>query len=335
MAFDVTTLLGEQVSKLDTKEVVQIPIGNIRTNPKNFYTVERDEELIDSIQTHGILEPLLVVADGDGYRLISGHRRLQAVRNLRVEYWDAPKMVPCLVLDGGMADYEETQILIESNRQRKKTAYEEGQEALKLLECYKQAAANGAKLSGRKRALVAEALKMNESRIAEAGVIEKNLRVAGFKEDYRLERMPHSVAYLIAKDIDHEGQYRLLDYQIASHEPWSMKLVKRFLKEREKPADTEEPVGASPVPTDGVAVDGAVVKESLTTVWHRMEEDSDVGENVLVRYVNSLDKECFFSAMIVIDCVGDGIWVNESGREFDPDIYGGWMYVPPFDLEVE
>jgi ParB family chromosome partitioning protein len=38
------------------------------------------ESLAASIREHGVLQPLLVQAEGEGYRLIAGHRRLQAAR---------------------------------------------------------------------------------------------------------------------------------------------------------------------------------------------------------------------------------------------------------------
>ena len=58
------------------------------------------EDLQESIQANGVLEPLLVVQDGDGYRLISGHNRLQAVRHLRLCGPDAQRWatVPCRIL---------------------------------------------------------------------------------------------------------------------------------------------------------------------------------------------------------------------------------------------
>ncbi len=84
-------------SKSDTHEekVVQIPIGDIQINPlqprRSFDPAEM-EELMQSIDEHGILQPLVVrrVAP-DQFELIAGERRLRAAKQLG---WEK---VPCVV----------------------------------------------------------------------------------------------------------------------------------------------------------------------------------------------------------------------------------------------
>lgn len=81
----------------DTHEekVVQIPIGDIQINPlqprRSFDPAEM-EELMQSIDEHGILQPLVVrrVAP-DQFELIAGERRLRAAKQLG---WEK---VPCVV----------------------------------------------------------------------------------------------------------------------------------------------------------------------------------------------------------------------------------------------
>lgn len=83
--------------KSDTHEekVVQIPIGDIQINPlqprRSFDPAEM-EELMQSIDEHGILQPLVVrrVAP-DQFELIAGERRLRAAKQLG---WEK---VPCVV----------------------------------------------------------------------------------------------------------------------------------------------------------------------------------------------------------------------------------------------
>lgn len=43
------------------------------------------DELVQSIEEHGILVPLMVRPDGDGYELIDGHRRLEAAQRAGLE----------------------------------------------------------------------------------------------------------------------------------------------------------------------------------------------------------------------------------------------------------
>jgi ParB family chromosome partitioning protein len=65
--------------------VRQIPLSELRPNPRQpRRDVPRHEldELTESIRMHGVLQPLVVTpaADGKGYLLIAGERRLQAAR---------------------------------------------------------------------------------------------------------------------------------------------------------------------------------------------------------------------------------------------------------------
>ena len=68
------------VSNLDTMEISLIPWENIRANDANFYIVDDVEDLRNSIQMHGLLDPITVTPDeeDDRYLLISGHRRFKA-----------------------------------------------------------------------------------------------------------------------------------------------------------------------------------------------------------------------------------------------------------------
>lgn len=86
-----------QASKSATHEekVVQIPIENIQINPfqpRRAFDPAEMEELVASIDEHGILQPLVVRRVGkETYELIAGERRLRAAKQLG---WEA---VPCVV----------------------------------------------------------------------------------------------------------------------------------------------------------------------------------------------------------------------------------------------
>jgi len=62
-------------------EIERIPIARIRAagwQPRRHFRVEALSELVESVRAHGILQPLLVRAVGDGFELIAGERRLRA-----------------------------------------------------------------------------------------------------------------------------------------------------------------------------------------------------------------------------------------------------------------
>lgn len=61
--------------------VEEISISKIRPNPyqpRKHFDSESLSELSESIKTHGLLQPILVKEDFDGYVLIAGERRLRA-----------------------------------------------------------------------------------------------------------------------------------------------------------------------------------------------------------------------------------------------------------------
>lgn len=61
--------------------VEEILLGSIRPNPyqpRKHFDAESLAELSESIKTHGLLQPIVVKEDIDGYVLIAGERRLRA-----------------------------------------------------------------------------------------------------------------------------------------------------------------------------------------------------------------------------------------------------------------
>lgn len=81
-------LIPEMVSgKAEQKDYFFCDIDLIRPNrfqPRLNFSEEDLQELTDSIKTHGILQPLLVRKDEDGYELIAGERRLRAAKRVRL-----------------------------------------------------------------------------------------------------------------------------------------------------------------------------------------------------------------------------------------------------------
>ena len=80
---------------------------------KHPYQVREDtamDELVESIRVHGVLSPLLARPKGEGYELVSGHRRRLAAQKLRLP------TVPVLVRE--MSDDEAVILMVDSNLQR-------------------------------------------------------------------------------------------------------------------------------------------------------------------------------------------------------------------------
>lgn len=93
--------------------ISQLPPDKLAPFAKHPYRVQEDaamDELIESVRTHGILSPLLVRPKGEGYELVSGHRRRFAAQKLGLP------TVPVLVRE--MSDDEAVILMVDSNLQR-------------------------------------------------------------------------------------------------------------------------------------------------------------------------------------------------------------------------
>lgn len=232
---DISSILGEQlrdVPNLGTEgELRELPVEDVHPNPGNFYPPIDSaamEDLQESIQANGVLEPLLVLRDGDGYRLISGHNRLRAVRHLHLYGPDAQRWatVPCRILPP-MDKLREQTAIIEANRQRVKTPQVLQQEAEELTRLYTERKKAGEELPGRVRDRVAEALQISAARASRLAAIKTGLKVPGFQRMWRDGDINESVAYEISK-LDLDQQYRLLDYHIDGGRPLNLSTLRRF-----------------------------------------------------------------------------------------------------------
>ena len=72
---------GSATSAANTASEVKLPIEDIVPNPNQpriHFNETELRELSESIQEHGVLQPLLVRKHGNGYEIIAGERRYQA-----------------------------------------------------------------------------------------------------------------------------------------------------------------------------------------------------------------------------------------------------------------
>ena len=76
----IEALLGESPQPESPNELSVDKISPNRDQPRRTFNRDELQELADSIATHGVLQPLVVQADGDGYRIIAGERRFRAAR---------------------------------------------------------------------------------------------------------------------------------------------------------------------------------------------------------------------------------------------------------------
>ena len=204
--FNLAALVPEMeaVSNSDTPRITMLPIDELRPNGGNFYDTSNFEDLADSIELNGLLEPLCVFRRGQGtghYVIFSGHRRYKALRLLYeksgFEKWAE---VPCIVYPDPHDANRETVMLIHANSTgRVLSNWEKAEQALRLKKALVAMREGGAELPGRIRDLVAEEMQMSASKLARLEAIGNNLTEVRFAKAWREGRLNESVAYELSK----------------------------------------------------------------------------------------------------------------------------------------
>lgn len=236
MGFDLSRYADTLRAASESDAMMEIPVESIVDNPRNFYPrpdAEARTALMESIEANGLLEPPTVVpAEGGKYRLISGHSRMGAIRQLRTRdhvnvktahRWDT---VLCRVLEP-MSEDAELAAVIEANRQRVKSPALLADEAARLEAAYIKRQEAGEQLPGGIRAAVARALQVNQTKVSNLKSIKAGLKVPGIIARWEADELPEAAALLIAK-MDINTQYRLLDWIIDNHKSWSINDVRLF-----------------------------------------------------------------------------------------------------------
>ena len=107
---DIFTSQKER-DEIDLEKVKNISLKEIDDFPQHPFRVEIDEDMLESIKSKGVIQPVLVRPKADGrYELISGHRRKKASEQLNID------TIPCIVRE--LDDNEATILMVDSNYQR-------------------------------------------------------------------------------------------------------------------------------------------------------------------------------------------------------------------------
>ena len=122
------TSVDELFGLENAESSIEIGIDRIRSFKDHPFKVLDDDkmaDLVESIKANGVLTPVVVRGnDGDGYEMISGHRRLYASRLAGL------KKIPAFVRE--LSDDEATIVMVDSNIQREELLPSEKAFALKM-----------------------------------------------------------------------------------------------------------------------------------------------------------------------------------------------------------
>lgn len=219
--FDATAQQDKSVSQL-----VSIPLASIHANagqPRKIFDHAALQELADSIKEHGVLQPIVVVKDGEGYQIVAGERRFRASKMAEL------KEVPVIIRT--MTDQNQLEVaLIENIQRRDLNVVETATAYAKLRDQFNLTFEQIGKRVHKSTPAVMNAV--------------------------RLLKLPREVLLMIAEGIVSEGQVRpLVGFdekfvkQMAARiakEGWSSRKVEQFMVSYKKQSTAEKKTPAVP-----------------------------------------------------------------------------------------
>lgn len=135
--------------------------------PRTLFDPQPLQELADSIAAHGVLQPLVVVKEGEHYRLIAGERRLRASKLAGL------KKVPCLLTEKSPEEAAKLS-LIENLQREDLTFFEEAAAYRRLMETCGLTQAQLAKEMSKDPSTVANKLRLLKLPLSAQILIRKN-----------------------------------------------------------------------------------------------------------------------------------------------------------------
>ncbi len=148
--------LTEQAIPESRKEVLDVPVDNVRENPRQpraHFSPADLEDLIGSIRQHGVMMPIVVTKVGSGYELIAGERRLRASKALGLA------TIPAIVREANEQEKLEL-ALIENIQRQDLNAVEEAIAYKALLDEFRLTQDQVATRVGKSRSAVANIVRL-------------------------------------------------------------------------------------------------------------------------------------------------------------------------------
>lgn len=124
-----------------------------RKQPRTEFSEEAIAELTQSVEEHGVLQPLLVRPKGDGYMIVAGERRWRAAMRAGL------KEIPVVIRE--MTDLEAAQIALIENLQRESlNPIEEARGYKRLIDEFSMTQEQVARQVSKSRSVIANSLRL-------------------------------------------------------------------------------------------------------------------------------------------------------------------------------
>jgi len=146
----------ERDAQSTRKSIMEIDANLIKTNPnqpRKHFDKNKIEELALSVKRHGIMQPVIVMPDGEGYRIVAGERRYRAARKANL------KSLPCIIREVEASEGMEL-ALIENLQREDLNPIEEAMAFKQLMDEHGMTQEKVAEVAGKSRPYVANMVRL-------------------------------------------------------------------------------------------------------------------------------------------------------------------------------
>ena len=177
MNMDMKAMLNNIAATTSNMDIKMLDIDELHDSAENFFHVDRVEELAESILATGRVKENLIVTpikDGDGYEIVSGHRRTAAVRLLlEKDEKSISRKLPCMVLNYRDDEDKLIDLIMMNVTQRQMSDADLYTSYKKLNDIFQAKKEKGEKF-GKFREKIAEILNVSSSQVGKLQNIEKH-----------------------------------------------------------------------------------------------------------------------------------------------------------------
>lgn len=205
--FDLAQVLSD-VSGLDTfsvdnrEQIEYISIDLIISDPANFYELSAIDALAENIELIGLQQPIRVRQNPDDEStviVVSGHRRMAALRKLVDEGREDLRDVPCIVdKSTGSAAMQELRLIYANSDTRVMKSADISKQAERIEMLLYQLKEEGYEFPGRMRDHVAAVCKVSKTKLARLKMIREKLH-ENWQPAYQEGKLNESVAYALSQ----------------------------------------------------------------------------------------------------------------------------------------
>ena len=197
--------LPKDVPDSGTREQIEyIDEAKLSGDGENFYSMEGIEQLAQNIELVGLQQPLRVRPDPEGeggYIVVSGHRRLSAIRMVcKLDEPERWRTVPCIVERGALSPaMRELRLIYANSDTRRMSSADVSAQAERVEKLLYQLQEEGVEFPGRMRDHVAEICQISKSKLARLKVIRKGLSSSEqIAKAWEKGELPEATAYRLA-----------------------------------------------------------------------------------------------------------------------------------------